>query len=52
MGSIGCVFEGTDATLVTNYNKHEVYVAGKLVDDPRPAETIPDSAGQVRVTLR
>ena len=51
MGSIGCVFEGTDATLVTNYSKHEVYAGGKLTDDPRPTETIPDSPGHVREWL-
>ena len=28
MGSIGCLFEGTDASLVTNYGRHEVYVGG------------------------
>ena len=29
MGHIGCVFEGTQASLVTNYTAHEVWVAGQ-----------------------
>jgi predicted dehydrogenase len=49
IGHIGCVFEGTDATLVTNYQKHEVWSRGKRIDDfPRPAQTIPDSPGHLR----
>jgi hypothetical protein len=52
MGSIGCVFEGTEATLVTNYSKHEVWVKGKLVEDfPRPEPSIPDSPGHLREFL-
>jgi hypothetical protein len=51
MGSIGCVFEGTDATLVTNYSKHEVHVDGKLVEDFPITERIPDSPGHVREFL-
>ncbi len=52
MGGIGCVFEGTDATLVTNYNKNEIWVKGKRVDDfPRPPQTIPDSKGHMREFL-
>ncbi len=52
MGSIGCVFEGTEATLVTNYTKHEVWVKGKLVEDfPRPEPTIADSPGHLREFL-
>jgi predicted dehydrogenase len=52
MGSIGCVFEGTEASLVTNYQKHEVWVKGKRVDDfPRPPQTIPDSPGHMREFL-
>ncbi|MBW3629168.1 MAG: Gfo/Idh/MocA family oxidoreductase [Gemmatimonadetes bacterium] len=52
MGSIGCVFEGTDATLVTSYNRHEVYVAGKKVEDmPAPSLRIPDSPGHLREFL-
>jgi len=49
MGGIGCVFEGTEATLVTNYSKHEVWVKGKRVEDfPRPDPSIPDSPGHLR----
>ncbi|BCS33670.1 oxidoreductase [Luteitalea sp. TBR-22] len=49
MGGIGCVFEGSEATLVTNYGRHEVWVKGKLVEDfPRPAQSIPDSPGHLR----
>jgi len=49
MGGIGCVFQGTEATLVTNYEKHEIYVEGKKVDDfPRPEASIPDSPGHLR----
>ena len=33
MGGIGCVFEGSEGTLVTNYGKHEVWVKGKLAPD-------------------
>jgi len=52
MGSIGCVFQGTEATLVTNYQVHEVYVKGKKVQDfKRPAPTIPDSPGHIREFL-
>jgi predicted dehydrogenase len=49
MGGIGCVFEGSEATLVTNYGKHEVWAKGKLVEDfPRPTPSIPDSPGHLR----
>jgi hypothetical protein len=49
MGHIGCVFQGTEATLVTNYQKHEVLVNGKRVPDfPRPDPIIPDSPGHLR----
>jgi predicted dehydrogenase len=52
MGSIGCVFEGTEACLVTNYSKHEVYVKGKRIDDfPAPPQSIPDSPGHLREFL-
>jgi predicted dehydrogenase len=52
MGGIGCLFEGTEASLVTNYQKHEVWVRGKRVDDfPRPDPTIPDSPGHLREFL-
>lgn len=49
MGQIGCLFEGTEASLVTNYEKHEVWSRGKRIDDfPRPARSIPDSPGHLR----
>ena len=51
MGHLGCVFEGTQASLVTNYTAHEVWVAGKkAVDFPIPAPTIP-SPGHIREFL-
>jgi hypothetical protein len=52
MGHIGCLFEGTQASLVTNYTTHEVWVGGKkAVDFPVPAPTIPDSPGHTREFL-
>jgi len=52
MGHIGCVFDGSEAVLVTNYEKHEIYVDGKKVDDfPRPEPSIPDSPGHLREFL-
>jgi predicted dehydrogenase len=49
IGHLGCVFEGTEASLVTNYTTHEVWVKGKKVEDfPRPDPTIPDSPGHLR----
>jgi predicted dehydrogenase len=52
LGQIGCLFQGTDAWLATNYTEHEVWVKGQKVEDfPRPAPTIPDSPGHVREWL-
>ena len=52
MGHIGCMFEGANATLVTNYQRHEVWVKGKLAADfPRPQPSIPDSPGHLREFL-
>lgn len=52
MGQIGCVFEGTEASLVTNYETNEIWVKGKKVDDfPRPLQTIKDSRGHMREFL-
>jgi predicted dehydrogenase len=52
MGHIGCLFEGREATVVTNYENHEVWVRGKKVEDfPRPDQSIPDSPGHVREFL-
>ena len=52
MGHIGCLFEGTQGSLVTNYTTHEVWVGGKrAVDFPIPAQTIADSPGHSREFL-
>ena len=52
MGHIGFFFEGTEASLVTNYETNEVWVKGKKADDfPRPAQSIPDSPGHLREFL-
>jgi predicted dehydrogenase len=46
------IFEGTQATLVTNYSKHEVWVKGKRDDNfPHPAPSISDSPGHIREFL-
>jgi predicted dehydrogenase len=51
MGS-SVIFEGSDATLVTNYKNYEVYVKGKKEEDFRPpTPTIPDSPGHIREFL-
>ena len=51
MGS-SVIFEGSSATLVTNYNRFEVYVKGKRVENFQPpAPTIPDSPGHIREFL-
>lgn len=52
IGHLGCVFEGTEASLVTNYTTHEVWAKGKKIEDfPRPDPTIPDSPGHLREFL-
>jgi predicted dehydrogenase len=52
MGHIGCLFEGTEASLVANYSAHEVWAKGKKVEDfSRPAQSIPDSPGHIREFL-
>jgi len=52
MGHIGCLFEGSEASLVCNYETHEVWIRGKKVEDfPRPPQTIPDSPGHLREFL-
>jgi predicted dehydrogenase len=52
MGHIGCLFEGTEASLVANYETHEVWVKGQRADDfPRPDPSIPDSPGHLREFL-
>src|SRR5216684_1167044 len=51
MGS-SVVFEGSDATLVANYGKYEVYVKGKKEEDFQPpTSTIPNSPGHIREFL-
>jgi predicted dehydrogenase len=51
MGSC-VIFEGAEATLVTNYNRHEIWVKGRKDDDfPRPDPSIPDSPGHIREFL-
>ncbi|HEY3440367.1 MAG TPA: Gfo/Idh/MocA family oxidoreductase [Paludibaculum sp.] len=46
------IFEGANATLVTNYSKHEVWAKGKLVPDfPHPTPSIADSPGHIREFL-
>jgi predicted dehydrogenase len=50
--SIGCLFQGTEATLFADYQTHELYVRGKPVKDfKRPDPTIPDSPGHIREFL-
>ena len=52
MGHIGCIFEGTNASVVANYTRHEVWVKGKPAPDfQRPQPTIPDSPGHLREFL-
>jgi predicted dehydrogenase len=49
MGNIGCLFEGSEASLVANYSTHEVWVRGKRVADfAAPPETIPPSPGHLQ----
>ncbi len=51
-GGIGCIFHGTEATMVTNYNTNQIYVDNKKVDDFEwPEETIPNSPGHIREFL-
>jgi predicted dehydrogenase len=48
----GCAFLGSEATLVTGYARHEIYVKGKPAPDfPRPDPSIPDSPGHIREFL-
>jgi predicted dehydrogenase len=51
MGS-SVIFEGSAATLVTNYNRYEIYVKGKRDETFQPpAPSIPDSPGHIREFL-
>lgn len=48
----GIMFQGTEATLVTNYNHHEIFpVKGKSVDEAAIAQTLPRSPGHHREWL-
>jgi len=48
----GCAFIGSEATLVTAYGRHEVFVKGKPEPGfPRPEPSIPDSPGHIREFL-
>jgi predicted dehydrogenase len=50
--SIGCIFQGSEATLLAWYQGHELYVGGKHVPDfKRPDPSIPDSPGHIREFL-
>lgn len=49
---IGAAFQGTDGTIVTDYNRHKLFRKGKEVTDfQRPAPSIPDSPGHIREFL-
>ena len=51
MGS-SVIFQGSAATLVTNYNRYEVYIKGKKEDAFQPPPpSIPDSPGHIREFL-
>ncbi len=51
MGS-SVIFEGSAATLVTNYNRYEVYIKGKKEDNFQPPpQTIANSPGHIREFL-
>ena len=50
--SIGCLFQGTQATLLADYQTHELFIRGKpVIDFKRPDPTIPDSPGHIREFL-
>ena len=51
MGSC-VIFEGTEATLVTNYTTHEIWARRNKVESfTRPPQSIPDSPGHIREFL-
>lgn len=51
-GGIGCVFQGDDATCVTNYGSNKIFVDGKEKPDfERPPQSIPNSPGHIRQFL-
>jgi predicted dehydrogenase len=48
----GCVFQGSQGTLLVDYTSHELFVKGKRVTEfQRPPQSIPDSPGHVREFL-
>ena len=48
----GCVFQGSQGTLLADYTSHELFVKGKRVTEfQRPPQSIPDSPGHVREFL-
>ncbi len=50
--SIGCVFQGSEASLLAWYDGHELYRGGKRVPEfTRPDPSIPDSPGHIREFL-
>jgi predicted dehydrogenase len=52
MGSIGCIFQGTEAALSANYQSHELWVKGEKVPEFKaPEPSIPDSPGHIREFL-
>jgi predicted dehydrogenase len=49
---IGCIFQGTDASLMVDYGSHRLFAKGKeVLDFQRPSATIPDSPGHIREFL-
>lgn len=52
LGGIGCLFQGTDATLAVNYSQHELYSKGKKVPEfQRPPQLFEESPGHIREFL-
>jgi predicted dehydrogenase len=50
--NIGCLFQGSEGTLLVDYTSHQLFVKGKPVTDfARPPQTIPDSPGHLREFL-
>jgi predicted dehydrogenase len=50
--NLGCVFQGSEGTLVADYETHDLYVKGKRVPEfKHPPQTIADSPGHVREFL-
>ena len=50
--NIGCLFQGSEGTLLVDYTTHQLFVKGKPVTDfQRPPRTIPDSPGHLREFL-